>query len=513
METQRTPQENKHIVLLDISLFVLDMLSPEKIKENYGKRNDGIVLEVPGAFITMIADAQAGNTLLKQFIGAYLWVLKNNSIHKQSHDPRIKKLVHATREELETLKENVHKTILNDFAPLIVDVSKTSEINEKSTYSDYPIKIYEPLMPVSPDELRDLRIAYFRELGLISHPLFDLYFLQIAHAQVFGDLEIYNLKRQLLSVGRETYKTISTWRQLLFGSDQGGSEYHVGRTPLTGDDKSLREFLKLLVEKYFREDWRDAVSDVVDLGVDLGLIVVRTGLLGWRDAAIQIMLFHGKKLLTESLTNTSLPTGQKVIKGSFGFLLIFLVCIFSIGPIFYLSYIDTLLFHSTKNDVVVLPEIILTVTDDFLPTATLSSTMEPILAEATTSVGDMPILVTVVAQSFNEPSSSNYCLYVVQPNDSIQSIASRFNVTESDFRSQNGQLASNIFVVNQMIKVNASCCTPSGGKGFVYTVKYKDNLQIISSSYSVSQNAIVSANNLYNPSYIQTGQMLCIPSP
>jgi hypothetical protein len=74
-ENRNTQNNQRHVVLLDISLFVLDMLSPEKIKENYGKSENGIVLEVPSAFITMIADAQAGNSLLKQFIGANLVVL------------------------------------------------------------------------------------------------------------------------------------------------------------------------------------------------------------------------------------------------------------------------------------------------------------------------------------------------------------------------------------------------------------------------------------------------------
>jgi LysM repeat protein len=422
--------------------------------------------------------------------------------------------VHSTREELEDIKENVHKTILEDFAPLIIDVSKTSEINEKDTSSDYPIKIYEPLIPASPDELRNLRIAYLRELGLISHPLFDLYFLQIAHAQVFGDLELYSLKRQLLSVGRATYKTINTWRQLLFGKDQGGSEYLIGKNPVTNDDKSLREFLKLLVESYFREDWRDVVSDAVDLGIDLGLIVARTGMLGWQDAAIQIMLFHGKKNLSESLTNTGLSAGKKVFKGSVGLLLIFLACfLLSVGPIFYLSYINKLVSRPT-NDEVVLPEIILTVTDDFLPTPILDiETTEPISTETIPSVEEMPTIVTVEAQLVNETLDPNYCMYVVQPSDSVQSVATRFNVSEVNIRSQNGQVALKSFVVNQMVRVNASCCSPIGGRGFSYTVQARDNLYNLSNKYSTTINAIASANNLHAPWYIQTGQMLCIPFP
>ena len=104
-------------------------------------------------------------------------------------------------------------------------------------------------------------------------------------------------------------------------------------------------------------------------------------------------------------------------------------------------------------------------------------------------------------------------MYVVQSGDTIQSVASRFRVSEDEIRSQNQHVALNIFVENQLVRINTSCCTPINGNGFPYTVQYKDDLYSISRTYSVDEGIIASANNLYNLSYIQTGQMLCIPSP
>lgn len=514
MESQQSPQaQNK--ILLDISLFVLDMLSPEKIKENYGNRDDGIVLEVPSAFITMIADAQVGNLLLRRFIGANLEVLKNNPIHISSNDPKIKKLVNSTPQEIEEIKEFVHKTILSDFLPLIKDVSKIDEINKSLVSSDYPIKIYEPLIPISSSELQALRRAYWQELHLDSHPLFDLYFLQISHAQTIGYPEEVNLRRQLLSVGRATFKTIDVWRQLLFGDSQESKEHVIGSRPLTSEDRSLREFLRLLVERYFREDWRDVVSDIVDIGVDLGLTIAQTGVLGWRDAAIQIILLRGKKLVVESLTETNLPIEKRVFKGVLGSLLIYLVCLMLvIGPILYIGFVK--LFISSVDEEIILPEIIITVTEGLMPTATSSATpspiIEPILTNTPFPVDAIPTLVTVEAHIVNDGGDLSYCMYVVQPGDTIQSVALRFHVSENDLRSSNKLIELNVFVVNQLIKVNNSCCAPIGGNGFSYTVKYNDDLYSISEIFSVKESEIVRANNLYNPNYIQTGQMLCIPN-
>jgi LysM repeat protein len=44
-----------------------------------------------------------------------------------------------------------------------------------------------------------------------------------------------------------------------------------------------------------------------------------------------------------------------------------------------------------------------------------------------------------------------------------------------------------------------------------YTVKYGDNLNSISRMYGVSVQALMAANNIYNPNLIYAGQTLCIP--
>ncbi|NWG33337.1 MAG: LysM peptidoglycan-binding domain-containing protein [Chloroflexi bacterium] len=108
----------------------------------------------------------------------------------------------------------------------------------------------------------------------------------------------------------------------------------------------------------------------------------------------------------------------------------------------------------------------------------------------------------------------NYCLYVVRPGDTIQSIASWFNVSESDIRNSDKLVKQGIFTLHQLIKVNVPCCAHIGvDNGFSYSVKPKDNVFRLAVKFLVSVDEIVSANNLRDSRYNQAGQMLCIPYP
>ena len=57
MEQNDTPSLNKKFILLDISLFILGLLDPDKIL-NTNPNND-VILQIPSALITMILSAKA----------------------------------------------------------------------------------------------------------------------------------------------------------------------------------------------------------------------------------------------------------------------------------------------------------------------------------------------------------------------------------------------------------------------------------------------------------------------
>lgn len=514
MESNQNSARPPNRVLLDISLFVLDMLSPEKISEKYKQGDEEFTLEIPSAFLTMIADAQAGNSLLLQFIRANLVALKNNPVHQQSLDPRIKRLVNATEEILNEITNTVQSTILRDFVPLIVDVSKVEQVAKPT--SEYPIKIYEPLVPVSQEELRNLRLAYFQELHLTSHPLFDLYFLQIYHAQaILFSERSSEQQRRLLSVGLSTYKTIRVWKYGVFGKFDGYGE--VG-SKLGTKDKQIRDrslnLLSRLVFNYFRKEWESIVEDFVGLKVDLAFVLADSGGISAEDVVIRVVTLHAIKKVAKAFTEKNSTFAERSENLFGGLLILIIICLFTTVSG---QQILNLVFSQVTTTAIPLPTIFITV----YPTQQL--TESPILPQSTpigteivnslTAIptGSYAISTIYPGENING-TNSEYCMYVVQPGDTVQSIASRFYVSENDLRSLNKAIELNVFVVNQLVKVNNSCCAPIGGNGFSYTVKYKDDLFSISEMYSVDESVIVSANNLYNPSYIQTGQMLCIPN-
>lgn len=518
MESKQTSARSPNRVLLDISLFVLDMLSPEKVKNKYSQGDEEFILEIPSAFLTMIADAQAGNSLLHQFIKVNLIALKNNPIHKQSSEPRIKRLVSADEETLDEITISVQATLLRDFVPLIVDVSKVEQVANPA--SDYPIKIYEPLVPVSQEELRNLRLAYFQELHLTPHPLFDLYFLQVYHAQaVLFSEKTSEQQRRLLSIGLSTYKTIRVWRYGVFGKLD---DYGEVRSDLGAKDKKIRDeslnLLSRIVSNYFRKEWESIVEDFAGLKVDLAFVLADNGGISVEDVVIRVVTLHAIKKISKAFTKKNSPIVERGENFIGGLLILVIICLFStVGG----QKILSLIFPRVTPTTVSFPTIVITVYPTQQLTATsvlpqLTPTSTEIINSSTTIPTDtIPTeayaISTVYLGENIIVSTPEYCMYVVQPGDTVQSVASRFYVSENDLRSLNKLIGLNIFVVNQLIKVNNSCCAPIGGNGFSYTVQRNDNLYSLARTFSTSIDDIASTNNLHAPWYIQTGQMLCIP--
>ena len=69
MEEMRSPRPERHRVMLDVSLFALELLDPLRISEGTSSE---FFLEVPGAFVAMIWAARDGESVLSDFIYAYL---------------------------------------------------------------------------------------------------------------------------------------------------------------------------------------------------------------------------------------------------------------------------------------------------------------------------------------------------------------------------------------------------------------------------------------------------------
>lgn len=126
-------------------------------------------------------------------------------------------------------------------------------------------------------------------------------------------------------------------------------------------------------------------------------------------------------------------------------------------------------------------------------------------------------------------SSSDACIYIVQPGDSLFRIATNEGVTLAEMRAANPDLVGEAPILQPGQELNVPNCgqpapaaepnvaepeptslaAPEGGE--VYTVQAGDTLMIIAQRYGITINDIVQANNLSNPNRLDIGQQLIIP--
>ena len=148
----QSQKQAKH-VLLDISLFAMEMLDPQRVVT---KSDEGIVtLEIPGALATMIEDAKAGNPLLWQFIYAHLKYIQKYFSH--ALDEKIKKIVDASDNDLAGIASYRLQTLIETFSSKIggpIGEKREGQINQ--TAIKPPIARYEPMLDISSEERNKL---------------------------------------------------------------------------------------------------------------------------------------------------------------------------------------------------------------------------------------------------------------------------------------------------------------------------------------------------------------------
>ena len=142
-------------------------------------------------------------------------------------------------------------------------------------------------------------------------------------------------------------------------------------------------------------------------------------------------------------------------------------------------------------------------------------------APATVTPTDTPVVVVVTATPPNtssQPPSSSGGTYVVQPGDTLSAIASRFHTTVYTLAQLNGIVNVNQIRWGQVLRLptdgspggSSPSPTPTPTRQ-TYVVQPGDSLYRVSLLYGVSIARLVEANNLINPNFIYTGQILVIP--
>jgi LysM repeat protein len=100
--------------------------------------------------------------------------------------------------------------------------------------------------------------------------------------------------------------------------------------------------------------------------------------------------------------------------------------------------------------------------------------------------------------------------YVVQPGDTLFSIARRFGTTVDAIQRANGIVNPTYISVGQRLVIPEGSTPPPTG-GTTYTVQAGDTLYSIAAKYGKNVWDIVVANNLSEPYWILVGQVLTIP--
>src|SRR5262249_31246359 len=105
--------------------------------------------------------------------------------------------------------------------------------------------------------------------------------------------------------------------------------------------------------------------------------------------------------------------------------------------------------------------------------------------------------------------------YVVQPGDSLSGIAAQFGIDESSLAGWNGIADANMIVIGQALRLTAAVApaapTPPAS-GRTYVVQPGDTVYGIASQFGVNADRLVAVNALADPSDIQIGQTLALPT-
>lgn len=482
MEKRQSPESEPHMILLDVSLFALDLLDPVRISED---ASAAFSLEVPGAFVTMIRAAKAGSPTLRNFLSAYLLKIQRDELHIESPDERIRALVGATEEKLRAIAASAADRIIHEYAYLIEGAVRQSP--DEVTVDVSPICRYETVMPVTQKALEKLRKAYFKELGLPPHPLYDLYFLQAYHAQSVGLAASPPTPRQIIALCRSTFNAIQDYTLFTYRKLRSPAS----RAEIQRRTKRAQDTLDQFVHKYLKPEWVGAAASLA------ANMMISFRLSGDLEPVMALVNLAAELSIVRAWTDHDLGVLQRI-----GFMLLAGILIVVVAPFVYRLKQPL----SSQSQAAGCPP---------CPTTTVAPSSIQV-AEETPSTPQPTATAASVDQASDAERTAlrdgtDFCLYVVQPGDTLQDIGARFQVSQDDLLADNELLRKGIFRIHQMLIVSAPCCRPNGGQGVTHVIQRKETLHSIARRYNTTVERIVWANHIYDPSYIQEGQMLCVP--
>jgi LysM repeat protein len=125
------------------------------------------------------------------------------------------------------------------------------------------------------------------------------------------------------------------------------------------------------------------------------------------------------------------------------------------------------------------------------------------------------VLVVILLAGFSFPCEANACqpvYHVVKPGENLTQIARYYGVTVQAIVNANNLWNPNYIYPGQYLLIPVPCTPPpSGGCTTTHVVKRGEYLKLIAARYGTTVSAIVRLNGIKNPNLIYPGQRLKIP--
>jgi len=127
--------------------------------------------------------------------------------------------------------------------------------------------------------------------------------------------------------------------------------------------------------------------------------------------------------------------------------------------------------------------------------------------------GSLPVTLSTTEEYYREKGGV-LMDYVIQPGDTLTSIAARFGVTVEDIVRVNPILVNpNAIYPGQIIHIPIAGVSPIP-KGSLYIIQPGDTLTSIALRYNIPPGALLQFNpQITNPNLIYPGQIITIPLP
>ncbi|MFZ5824789.1 MAG: LysM peptidoglycan-binding domain-containing protein [Bacillota bacterium] len=101
--------------------------------------------------------------------------------------------------------------------------------------------------------------------------------------------------------------------------------------------------------------------------------------------------------------------------------------------------------------------------------------------------------------------------HVVSPGDTMYGLATRFNTTVAAIMSANPMVRPEFLQVGQVLCIPRQPVYPACPEGNYYALRPGDTLWAIARFYNISLDDLLEANPGINPYGLQVGQVICIP--